>query len=172
MHYHKLISLARKISRDLRPWISCHSFGLYVLLRSLLVFPPLILIYSPDYLPVYFQASKGASPNRSSIDLFGIAFTIAPSAIITGISVQVFNRYRPQIYLAWILVIIGLALMTTFDVGTHMGNNIGYQLIAGVGMGMLYIGSTFPILAGVAVNRAAPALALFTFARSFAYVRP
>jgi hypothetical protein len=128
---------------------------------------------SSDYLPVYFQASKGASPIRSSIDLFDITFSTAPSAIAAGISVQVFNRYRPQIYLAWILVIIGFAIMTTFDVGTHMGKIIGYQLIAGVGIGILYPASTFPILASVAVNRAAPALAFYyTFARSFAYVFP
>jgi hypothetical protein len=29
-----------------------------------------------DYLPVYYQGSKGASPVKSGIDLFGIAFTV------------------------------------------------------------------------------------------------
>ncbi|KAG8694923.1 hypothetical protein FRC08_008172, partial [Ceratobasidium sp. 394] len=35
------------------------------------------------YLPIYFQASRGDSPIKSGVDLFGIAFTIAPFAIVS-----------------------------------------------------------------------------------------
>ncbi|KAF7303486.1 MFS general substrate transporter [Mycena indigotica] len=36
------------------------------------------------WLPVYFQACKGASPIASGVDAFGITFTVAPLAAITG----------------------------------------------------------------------------------------
>lgn len=43
-----------------------------------------------------------------------------------------------------------------------------YQLIVGIGSGILYACTTFPVLAPLPVSRNAPALALFAFVRTFA----
>jgi hypothetical protein len=104
------------------------------------------------------------------VDIFGATFTIAPFAIINGISVLLLNRYRPQNYLAWILGLIGMGLLSTIKADTSHARNIGYQIIEGAGLGMLFTATTFPILAPVKVSEAANALAFFTFIRSFAQV--
>jgi hypothetical protein len=91
--------------------------------------------------------------------------------MVAGVSVAVSNRYRPQTFIAWIFMILGFGLLTTLSVTTSMGIMEGYQIILGVGIGVLYTVTSFPVLASVRVNQVAPALALYTFDRSFAYVR-
>lgn len=51
------------------------------------------LIY---YLPVYFQATKGSTAIQSGVNLFSLSFTIAPMAIVTGISVTILGTYKSQ----------------------------------------------------------------------------
>ncbi|KAG8703167.1 hypothetical protein FRC09_004312 [Ceratobasidium sp. 395] len=120
------------------------------------------------YLPVYFQASKGDSPIQSGVDLFGIAFTVAPFAIFTGISTVVLKKYRPQNYIAWGFTLIGTGLLSTLKYDSSKAHSIGFQILIGIGGGILYASTTFPILAPLPVSRNAPALALFAFVRTFA----
>ncbi|KAF8755099.1 Iron permease [Rhizoctonia solani] len=114
------------------------------------------------------QGSKGASPIRSGVDLFGIAFTVAPFAILTGISAVVFKKYRPQNYVAWVITTIGLGLLSMVKADTSMAKSIGFQIIIGVGAGILYASTNFPVLAPLPVSLNASALALLAFIRTFA----
>jgi C4-dicarboxylate transporter len=66
--------------------------------------------------------------------------------------------------------VIGFGLLSTLDVNSGMGKIIGYQILEGFGLGLLFTATTYPILASVSVERTANALALFTFMRSFANV--
>ncbi|KAG8746826.1 hypothetical protein FRC10_003348 [Ceratobasidium sp. 414] len=120
------------------------------------------------YLPVYFQASKGDSPIKSGVDLFGIAFTVAPFAIFTGISTVVLKKYRPQNYIAWVFNIVGMGVLSTLKYDSLKANSIGFQILIGIGSGILYSSTTFAILAPLPVSRNASALALFAFVRTFA----
>lgn len=45
---------------------------------------------------------------------------------------------------------------------------VGFQIIEGFGIGVLYAAPTFPVLAPLAITQTAHALALFTFIRSYA----
>ncbi|KAI0310149.1 major facilitator superfamily domain-containing protein, partial [Amylostereum chailletii] len=72
----------------------------------------MILATLSYWLPVYFQACKGASPMASGVDIFGISFTVSPFAVIAGGVVQKLAKYRPPIWFRWSLTIIGLALLT------------------------------------------------------------
>ncbi|CCM00830.1 uncharacterized protein FIBRA_02872 [Fibroporia radiculosa] len=120
------------------------------------------------YLPVYFQASKLASPIHSGVDMFGLGFTIPIFAIATGVSVEVFHRYRPQNYIGWMLITLGFGLLSILDVYSSTAMFIGLELIIGTGMGMVWIGTQFPILAPLPFSNNAHALAFFTFVRCFA----
>ncbi|KAF8970152.1 iron permease [Flammula alnicola] len=120
------------------------------------------------YLPVYFQAVTLASPLRSGVDMFGLAFTIAPFAMITGASVQMSSRYRPQHYIAWIFIIIGFGLLSMLDIDSPKSWYIGFQTIMGIGLGAIWVGTQFPILSPLPFSNNARALAFFTFVRSFA----
>ena len=117
--------------------------------------------------------------------------SVAPAAIVAGLSVTVTGRYRPQMWMGWILTIISLGLMTTVLETDSLAKPIGYLLLLGVGTGyvmfvdpcssctdtlvlihdrMLHPTSTYPIQAPLPVKQNAPSLAFMWFLCSFATV--
>jgi hypothetical protein len=146
--------------------VICEQFFLYI--SSIPILKRRFLIV---YLPIYFQACKLASPIGSGVDLFGLALTIAPFAIFTGLSVQILKRYRPQNYIGWVLNIVGFALLSTLSADSAKGKYIAYEVVLGIGLGMTWISTQFPILAPLPYSNNAHALAFFTFLRCFAQVR-
>lgn len=127
-------------------------------------------LFLEDYLPVYYQACKDASPLASGVDVLSFCFSTGSISIIIGVSIAVTKRYRPQLWVAWALIVVGVALLSTVSENTPRGASVGYQFIAGVGVGIVYAGAYFPVLAPLPVNLNAPALAFFVFVRSFAQV--
>ncbi|KAF8486502.1 major facilitator superfamily domain-containing protein [Gautieria morchelliformis] len=133
-------------------------------------FMPIALIALIYYMPVYFQACKTASPIASGVDVFGLAFSIAPAGIISGLSVAKSHQYRPQLWLAWTMIMIGAGLLSTITADSSRMTAIGYEIIVGAGMGILTMTTYFPVLAPLPVSPNAKALAFFTFCRNFAQV--
>jgi hypothetical protein len=87
-----------------------------------------------DFIPVYFQACKGASPVTSGV--YQLAFaSLAPAAIAAGLSVKATERYRPQMWIAWTLIIIALGLMSTLLATDSLGKSTGYLALLGWGIG-------------------------------------
>ena len=123
-----------------------------------------------DYLPVYFQACRFASPIGSGVDIFGLGFTIMPFGLVSGISVAKSGRYRPQLYLSWVSLIIAGGLLTSLNEDSSRGKYIGYQVLIGLGLGILMTTAFFPVLAPLPVSLNANALAFFMFVRFFSQV--
>ncbi|KAI9566090.1 MFS general substrate transporter [Boletus coccyginus] len=121
------------------------------------------------YVPVYFQACKGASPVESGVYSLGFA-SLAPTAIIIGISVKATKRYRPQMWTGWTLSIVSFGLMSSILATDSLGKSIGYVALLGCGTGMLSATPMYPILAPLPVTQNAPALAFIWFLRSLASV--
>lgn len=134
-------------------------------------FHGIVSIVAIYYLPVYFQATQGASPVGSGVDLFGVALVIPAFAIFTGLSVEILRAYRPQNYLGWAVTILGYGLLTLLDENSSRGSYIGLQIPLGVGLGIVWIATQFPILAPLPYSNNARALAFFTFSRCLAQVR-
>jgi MFS family permease len=126
--------------------------------------PFLALVY---YLPVYLQACKGLSPARSGVILFGVAFSTPPTAIISGIIITVTKQYRAQLWLGWVISIVGLALMGTTHAETSLRTFVGFEILVGAGFGIIFSSTYFPILAPLPLTSAARALAFFAFLRQF-----
>ncbi|KAL6299612.1 iron permease [Sparassis latifolia] len=122
------------------------------------------------YMPVYFQACKDASPIASGVDVFGLAFSIAPMAVISGLSIARSHHYRPQIWISWALVIVGMGLLSIIHADTPRSRVIGFEIVAGIGVGMLTAAVFFPVLAPLPVQYNAQALSLYTFFRNFANI--
>ncbi|KAI0730581.1 Mfs1.2 [Earliella scabrosa] len=122
------------------------------------------------YLPVYYQACLDASPTASAVDLFGFVFTTGPFAMITGATIAATKRYRPQLWLAWALMLIGLGLTSTMSESTSRAASIGYQIPTGIAIGMTYSATYFPVLAPLPLESSAPALSFFVFVRTFAQI--
>ena len=88
------------------------------------------------YLPIWFQAIKGASAVRSGIDNLPLIISQTVASIIAGGMVTKFGYYNPFMYLGSGLTAIGAGLVTTFEVDTFTGKWIGYQILFGFGCGL------------------------------------
>ncbi|KAJ7889221.1 iron permease [Mycena leptocephala] len=122
------------------------------------------------WISVYFQACKDAGPTAAGVDGFGLSYTISPSSLLAGLVVQKTARYRQPMWVGWILMIVGTALLGTLDENSRRSMCFGFQALIGVGMGIIYVTAYFPILAPIPVSQSAPALAFFTFLRNFALI--
>ncbi|KAF8837708.1 MFS general substrate transporter [Paxillus ammoniavirescens] len=121
------------------------------------------------FFPVFFQGCKGASPVMSGVYTLGTS-ALAPAAIISGIIVKKTGRYRLLMWVGWIFLLVGLGLMTTLRANSPVGDAIGYSVIVGIGIGIEYATTMYPIQAPLPVTQNAPALAFMWFLRSFAGV--
>ncbi len=64
-----------------------------------------------------------------------------------------------------------MGTMSTLHATTPVSHAIGFTVFEGVGMGLIYSATYFPVLAPLPVSQNAHALAFFSFLRSFASVR-
>lgn len=94
-----------------------------------------------------------------------------PFGLIGGLSVTKSGKYRPQLWLAWVSLIIAGGLMTSLGPDSSRGKSIGYQVFIGLGLGILMTTAFFPVLAPLPVSLNANALAFFMFVRFFSQVR-
>jgi hypothetical protein len=88
----------------------------------------------PDFLPVYFQSCKDASAIRSALLGLGVA-ALAPAAIVAGVAVSKTQRYRPQMWAGWCIIIVGLGLLSTVRQDTPTLRTFFFGVITGVGLG-------------------------------------
>ncbi|KAJ7828364.1 iron permease [Mycena olivaceomarginata] len=98
--------------------------------------------------PVFFQACFGASPLRSAVDYLPGSLVGPPFAFLAGAVITISRKYRPVNWTA------------------RSGSGVGYQVIGAAGLGCPFLCPIFPILAPFPTNRAASALALFSFTRA------
>ncbi|KAF7310072.1 Iron permease [Mycena indigotica] len=122
------------------------------------------LIY---YLPVYYQACFGASPIRSAVDFLPSGLLTAPFAFFAGVATAILKKYRPVQWFAWVFCVFGYGLFSLQRADSPQHLWLGLQIPLCVGLGMLFSCPVFPILAPLHPSRAASALALWTFTRSF-----
>ncbi|KAG0650946.1 Aspyridones efflux [Hyphodiscus hymeniophilus] len=93
----------------------------------------LLLIY---FLPIWFQAVKGASAVKSGIMNLPMVLTLVLVSIMSGIGVTLVGYYAPLMIGSSFLMAIGVGLMYTFTPETNHSMWIGYQAIAGIGIGL------------------------------------
>lgn len=92
-----------------------------------------LLIY---WLPIWFQAIKGASAFKSGIMCIPMVIALVIANIASGIGTTVIGYYTPFYYGSVVFSAIGAGLLTTFVVSTGHEKWIGYQIIYGFGVGL------------------------------------
>lgn len=119
------------------------------------------------YLPLYYEAVKGQTPIMAGISLFPQTFTTAPVAIGTGIAISKTGRYRWAIWTGWAILTLGCGVMYLLDVHTSTPAWIFINLVSGIGGGILFPATAFPIQAATAAKNQAFAVSMYTFTRAF-----
>lgn len=87
------------------------------------------------YLPIWFQAVKSASAVNSGVMNLPLLISNVVASIISGVAVTTFGYYTPFMLLASIITPVSYGLMTTFHPDTPHSKWIGYQVLAGFGIG-------------------------------------
>ncbi|KAL9036194.1 MAG: hypothetical protein Q9214_006245 [Letrouitia sp. 1 TL-2023] len=127
----------------------------------------LLLLWVIYFLPVYFQAVLGSTPTRSGVQIFPIATTIAPAAAIAGVLVTVTGQYRIFHFIGFAFMAAGAGSMAVLDSKSTTGAWVGFQLLFGLGNGMVFNTMIPPLLASLPTSEVATATATWTFMRSF-----
>ncbi|KAI0681778.1 hypothetical protein BC835DRAFT_1531376 [Cytidiella melzeri] len=90
-----------------------------------------------DYLPVYMQAVKLASPVRSGVYFLGYCMLITPAAMISGVSFIALNRYLPP----WASLYIGGSILQNL-----LTSKLPASYIASLPSGISFAYSAIPTL--------------------------
>ncbi|KAM0201552.1 hypothetical protein ACHAQI_011195 [Fusarium lateritium] len=88
------------------------------------------------FLPIWFQAVQGQSPIMSGVRNLPMLLGIVLFAMVAGAAVTTWGYYTPFMIAGSILMAIGFGVITTFEVETSTAKWVGYQLIAGIGVGI------------------------------------
>ena len=127
----------------------------------------LLLLWVIYFLPIYFQSVLLSSPTRSGVQIFPIACTIAPAAAVSGILVTIFGKYRPFHFIGFAFMAAGAGSMASLDKSSGTGAWVGFQILFGLGNGMVFNTMIPPLLASLPTTEVATATATWTFMRSF-----
>jgi MFS family permease len=87
------------------------------------------------YLPIYFQAISGVSPLESGTRNLGIIVSVSVCTVLSGAMITVFGHFVPWMIVGSILATVGAGLIFTLNTGSSSAHWIGYQVLAGIGLG-------------------------------------
>ncbi|KAL6689755.1 MFS general substrate transporter [Trichoderma pleuroticola] len=94
------------------------------------------LYVAVNYLPIWFQAVKGASPFGSGIRGLPLVLSLVVSILTSGSITSIIGYYTPTMCLGSILMAVGGGMLTTFRVDTPITLWIIYQIIFALGIGL------------------------------------
>ncbi|KAI4199273.1 MAG: hypothetical protein LQ350_004733 [Teloschistes chrysophthalmus] len=117
------------------------------------------------YLPIYFEGVIGDTPLRAAVEALALALPVTAFAIIAALAIDVVRRYTWSVWIGWIATTAGMALMYLLDTTSGQTVRVGYQILAGVGLGMLYPSLGIPLQAAVDLDDSGLAMGTFVFLR-------
>ncbi|KAH8705863.1 putative MFS multidrug transporter [Talaromyces proteolyticus] len=119
------------------------------------------------YLPIYFQAIKGASPMMSGVYMLPIVISQLIGAALSGPAVSKLGFYLPWSVGSAILMSIGNGLFCTISPSTSTQEWIGYEILVGAGRGL---GMQMPVIAiqnTLSPDAVSISMSLLSFSQTF-----
>jgi hypothetical protein len=89
------------------------------------------------FLPVYFQAILNSTPARAGVQLLPTVLFILPGAILSGLVLTKFGRYRPLQLAGFAFMTVGFGVLSLLKINPRTDQWVGYQLISAVGTGLV-----------------------------------
>ncbi|RKK17464.1 Efflux pump roqT [Fusarium oxysporum] len=93
----------------------------------------MIVVY---YLPLWFQATKGAKPVDSGIYTIPLVLSLVVASIISAAFTQRIGYYVPSMLICPCIMAIGEGLLTTLKPDTGSSHWIAYQFLVGFALGL------------------------------------
>ncbi|OCF41607.1 major facilitator superfamily transporter [Kwoniella heveanensis CBS 569] len=89
-------------------------------------------------LPLFYQAGRAHSPEKSGIDILPFMLAVCIAIFISGGATTATGRYYPWILAGPPVCAVGFGLLYTIDAHTTGAKIIGYQILAGFGIGLSF----------------------------------
>jgi MFS family permease len=118
-------------------------------------------------MPLYYEAVQGYSPIIAGVALFPDTFTVAPLAVVTGISITMTGHYRWAVWSGWAITVLGVGLSTLLKADTSIPAWIFLTMVSGIGLGILFPSMQFSLQAATTNKDMGFAVAMFSFFRTF-----
>ncbi|KAJ2789152.1 hypothetical protein H4R21_006815, partial [Coemansia helicoidea] len=118
------------------------------------------------FIPIWYTIVKNASAISGGLHLLPYFLGLSLVSIASGFIVTKTGRYRLLVSLGTAVFIVGLGLLTLFDGSTNSGKQIGFLLIAGVGVGFNIQILLIVVQTAAPVEDMAAATTLFLFSRT------
>ena len=94
----------------------------------------LLLVF---FVPLWFQAIQGVSATDSGIRNLPLVLGVTVFSMVAGGGITAFGLYAPFGIVGGVLYALGCGLLASFEVDTGASKWIGYQIIAGAGVGLM-----------------------------------
>ncbi|KKY16916.1 putative major facilitator superfamily transporter [Diplodia seriata] len=127
-----------------------------------------VFISATYYLPLYYQAVRGAGPIMSGVYLLAFALSLSVVSATTGIVIKKTGAYLPCIIFGFAVLTLGFGLYTDIDAHSSWTKIILYQIVAGIGVGPNFQSPLIALQAHVHPKDIATATATFGFVRNLA----
>ncbi|EXJ59403.1 uncharacterized protein A1O5_12284 [Cladophialophora psammophila CBS 110553] len=151
------------------PVIPLSLFGTRNIATMLVTFAHgMVFIAAEYYLPLYFQSVKEASPLRSGVLLVPLIVATAATGVLNGVIIHRTGQYRPSMWIGTILLTLGTGLFISMNAHTSTGTIIGFEIIEGIGSGLLFEPPLIAIQQGVHQDNVGTATSTQAFIRSLA----
>ncbi|KAK7445465.1 hypothetical protein VKT23_014884 [Stygiomarasmius scandens] len=111
------------------------SYSIYAVMFYCVLIRFCLLLYS-FYLPILYQATKNHSATHSGVDLLPFLLFSVFTVIFSGVLVSRIQRYWHVLVVAPVFLGVGSGLFYSINVNTANANLIGYQILAGIGIGL------------------------------------
>lgn len=89
-----------------------------------------VLVIFAFYLPIWFQVIQGKSPENSGLSLLPLLLSNVLAVISGGIATSILGYYTPFMLVGSAILVVGSALITTWNANIGPGMWIGYQVRA------------------------------------------
>lgn len=127
-----------------------------------------VFISSSYYLPLYFQAVRGATPLLSGVYILPSAISLSFASMATGIFIRKTGMYLPPIWFGFFFMTLGMGLFIDFDATSGWAKIIIFQIIVGMGIGPNFQAPLIALQTKVKPRDIATATATFGFVRQLA----
>ena len=127
-----------------------------------------VFISSSYYLPLYFQAVRGASPLLSGVYILPSAISLSIASMCTGIYIRKTGKYLPPIWFGMAFLVLGMGLFCDFDANSGWAKIIIYQIILGIGIGPNFQAPLIALQTQILPQDIATGTATFGFIRQLA----
>lgn len=100
------------------------------------------------YLPIYFQATRNDSAQDSGIKNLPLVLGASLFTVTSGILITITGLYIPWMILGSVISAVACGLLYTLEIDSGTGEWLGYQAMAGIGLGLIF---QIPVIVGQSV---------------------